>query len=281
MAHPDRSLPDPHDVDDPLDRQVDSLAGLRPVSANVLADRWEDLRQRLLASPGRAVALVLGVVTVGAVGWWFLRPPAPPVESTLPLASADGGGAASGSSTPAGSGGAAAASTTSTTSVASTSLVVQAAGAVNHGGVFHLPPGARVDDLIRSAGGMASDADADRVNLAAPLSDGERVWVPRRGELSSPEVVAGGGGAVAGSGSFGSSGSGSGGSGTSGSPAIVNLNTASAEELDTLPGVGPATAAAILAYRSEHGQFSSVDDLLEVRGIGDAKLEALRASVTV
>ena len=281
MAHPDRLPSDPDELVDPLG----GLAGLRPVAGGGLLDRWDELRQRALASPGRLAALVVGGVVAVAVGWWFLRPPTPPVESTLPLASAEAATSGAGSAGADGAAGGAATSaalTTSTTSVTSTSLVVQAAGAVNHGGVFRLEPGARVDDLIRSAGGMASDADVDRVNLAAPLSDGERVWVPRRGEVSSPEVVAGGGGGggAAGSGSA-NAGTGTGSAGTSAPPAVVNLNTATAEELDTLPGVGPATAAAILAYRSEHGQFSSVDDLLEVRGIGDAKLEALRASVTV
>ena len=281
MAHPDRHLSDPDAAVDPLD----GLTGLRPVASNGVLDRWDEVRQRVLASPGRLAAMVVGGMVAVAVGWWFLRPPAPPVESTLPLASADGGGSGVGSplasGAPAAGPGSAVGLTTSTTSVTATSLVVQAAGAVNHGGVYRLAPGSRVDDLIRSAGGMASDADADRVNLAAPLSDGERVWVPRRGELSSPEVVAGAGGGATSSGSASSGTGSSGTAGTSGPPPVVNLNTATAEELDTLPGVGPATAAAILAYRSEHGQFSSVDDLLEVRGIGDAKLEALRASVTV
>ncbi len=151
--------------------------------------------------------------------------------------------------------------------------MVQAAGAVAEGGVYRLPAGSRVDDLVRAAGGLAPDADRDRVNLAAPLADGERVWVPRAGQAEVPEVVAGSGG--------GGGGGGPGPSGDPGAPAVVDLNTATAEELDTLPGVGPATAAAILAYRDEHGRFASVDELLEVRGIGEAKLEQLRASVTV
>jgi competence protein ComEA len=141
--------------------------------------------------------------------------------------------------------------------------------------VYRLPAGSRVDDLVRAAGGLAPDADRDRVNLAAPLADGERVWVPRTGQAEVPEVVAGsgvGGGGV---------GVGGGAPGGSGAPKTVDLNTATAEELDTLPGIGPATAAAILAYREQHGRFASVDELLEVRGIGEAKLEQLRASVTV
>ena len=100
------------------------------------------------------------------------------------------------------------------------------------------------------------------------MVDGERVWIPHRGEAKPPDVVAGAG-----------AGGGGGGAGSvpgPALPAIVDLNTATAEQLDTLPGVGPATASAILAYRDQHGPFSAVDDLLEVRGIGDAKLEQIR-----
>lgn len=139
--------------------------------------------------------------------------------------------------------------------------------------------GGRVDDLVRSAGGLASDADPDRVNLAAPVVDGERVWVPRRGEVEPPAVVAGAGGGGSAVGPASSPGGRS--SSVPAAPVIVDLNTATAEQLDTLPGVGPATAAAILRYRDQHGPFSSVDDLLEVRGIGDAKLEQIRSLAKV
>ena len=125
-------------------------------------------------------------------------------------------------------------------------------------------------------------AGVDRVNLAAPVADGERVWVPAKGQEQVPDVVAGAGGGsaspVAGNGSAAADGP-SGGSALPATP--VDLNTATAEELDVLPGVGPATATAILAYRDEHGRFGSVDELLEVRGIGEAKLEELRSLVRV
>jgi competence protein ComEA len=162
-------------------------------------------------------------------------------------------------------------------------LVVQASGAVVHPGVYRLSADGRVDDLVREAGGLAPDADADKVNLAAPLADGERIWVPRTGETEVPAVVAGGAGSAGGAAPTGAAAPGGGGAGTTGAtvPAVVDLNTATAEQLDTLPGVGPATATAILAYRDENGPFASVDDLLEVRGIGDAKLEQLRPLVSV
>ena len=164
------------------------------------------------------------------------------------------------------------------TAAASTTvvLIVHAAGAVVHPGVYELPAGARVDELIRSAGGVAAAADIDALNLAAPLTDGMRLYVPRRGQ-SVPSVVDG---AI-----------------PSGPPAnavgpaapasaaaagqVINLNTATAEQLDSLPGVGPATAEAILDYRTQHGRFRSVAELLEVRGIGEAKLAGLRRRLRV
>jgi competence protein ComEA len=139
------------------------------------------------------------------------------------------------------------------------SVVVHAAGAVLRPGVYELRPGARVRDLLAAAGGPAADAEVDRLNLAAPLVDGSQVYVPRAGE-AAPVPSSGGGGAPAGP---------------------LDLNTATVEQLDELPGVGPATAQAIVSAREKLGGFRSVDDLLDVRGIGPAKLEALRDLVTV
>ena len=158
---------------------------------------------------------------------------------------------------------------TGTTRPTSGDLVVQAAGAVVRPGLYHLAAGARVADLIDQAGGFTPDADTDRVNLASPLADGVRVWVPRRGEADPPSAVGGGGEG------------GSGGSSGTGPAALVDLNTATADELDALPGVGPATAAAIIDHRQRHGPFRSVDELADVRGIGDAKLAQLRELVRV
>lgn len=146
---------------------------------------------------------------------------------------------------------------------------VHAAGAVVRPGVYRVRAGGRVSDLLDAAGGPAADADLDQVNLAAKVSDGERVYVPRRGESPVPP---------AGSSTAGGAG-GPGGSTAATGP--VNLNTATLEQLDALPGVGPATAQAILDYRQAHGRFRTVDELLEVRGIGEAKLAALRGKVRV
>jgi competence protein ComEA len=232
----------------------------------------------------------VGLLLLAGLGWWFLRPGSAPVESALPLAetSAPAAGTTGAGGTGAGPAGAApgdAAPGASTTSSLPGEVVVQAAGAVVHPGVYSLPAQARVDDLVDAAGGLTKTADRDRVNLAAPLTDGERVWLPARGEDKVPEIVAGaggGGGSAAGASTGSSGGTGTSRSGGGPSPgAPVDLNTATADELDALPGVGPATASAILAYRDQNGRFSSVDELLDVRGIGDAKLEQLRPLVRV
>ncbi|MEO6629203.1 MAG: ComEA family DNA-binding protein [Aquihabitans sp.] len=288
---------------------TDPIAGMRPLPPHSLGERlhdWVDalrspaaagVRSRVPMSRwfGPAVAIAL----VGVGGWWFLKPPPAPVESGVPLAGASAGavsGGESGGSAPdnaamsasvangatvsgAGSGAGPGAATT-----APTELVVQASGAVVHPGVYRLPADARVDDLVRSAGGLGPEADGDRVNLAAPLVDGERIWIPRRGEVTTPIVVAGASGGGGGGGAAGARPDGAGtkgGGAASTPPAVVDLNSATATELEALPGVGPATATAILSYREEHGRFASVDDLLEVRGIGDAKLEQIRPLVRV
>jgi competence protein ComEA len=144
-------------------------------------------------------------------------------------------------------------------------VVVYAAGAVKTPGVYKLAAGARVTDAVLAAGGPAPDADLDRVNLAAKVTDGERVYIPRKGEAGDAALGAAGVPDAAGT----------------GAPAVLDLNTATAEQLDALPGVGPATAKAILDYRTQHRRFRSVDELLEVRGIGEAKLAQLKPLVRV
>jgi competence protein ComEA len=151
-------------------------------------------------------------------------------------------------------------------------LVVEVAGAVRRPGVYALPDGARVGDAIEAAGGFAASVDviaADRaLNLAAPVRDGDEIRVPARGEGGPPAGVDGPG-AAAGDGAPGGAGSGG----------LVDLNRATASELDTLPGVGPATAAKIIAAREEQ-PFAAVDDLLARKVVGPATFEKLRALVT-
>jgi len=155
-----------------------------------------------------------------------------------------------------------------TTTTTGPSVVVDIGGAVRSPGVYRLTLGSRVVDALESAGGPAEDIDTSRLNLAAPLVDGERVWLPRRGESLDGVVI-------------GSASQGAGGLGLLQSAAPLNLNTATAEQLTDLPGVGPATARAILEKRKAVGRFRSVDDLLSVKGIGTSKLDAIRSRVVV
>ena len=262
MAHPPTVTGLPVG-DDPPEADVASPVGdldeWRPPDRGAWAPHLARIRARVSAGTIRAALGGVGVVVLLFGGWWLLRPPAPPIETELPLAQTGETGSI--------------AATTSPPEVQAQSqeIVVQAAGAVGRPGVHHLPSGSRVDDLVRSAGGLAPAADAARVNLAAPLQDGERIWVPRVGEEETPVVIAGSGGAPVGGAP----------DGLAGEPALVNLNTATSAELEALPGIGPATASAVLDHRDQIGTFGSVDELIDVRGIGEAKLEQLRPLVTV
>lgn len=133
-------------------------------------------------------------------------------------------------------------------------LVVDVAGAVRRPGLYHLTAGTRIADAVAAAGGATPRADVTLVNLAAPLADGEQVLVPVSG-------------AAAGAGAGPST------------TAPLDLNTASAEQLDALPGVGPATAQKIIDYRQAHGPFRSIDELEAVPGIGPSKLAQLKGLV--
>ncbi|QCR19462.1 ComEA family DNA-binding protein [Agrococcus sp. SGAir0287] len=133
-----------------------------------------------------------------------------------------------------------------------TTILVDVAGAVARPGVYALADGARVVDAIARAGGTTAEADASSLNLAQPLVDGAQVRVPVVGEAPPGAIDAGG---------------------------LVNVNQASIDELDTLPRIGPALAAAIVAHRDEHGPFGSIDDLDAVSGIGPAMLAALEPLV--
>ena len=140
-------------------------------------------------------------------------------------------------------------------------LVVHVVGAVRRPGLYRLLHGARIADAVRRAGGATRRADLSLVNLAAQVSDGAQVVVPRRVTVSAAP-----GGEAAGVGAASTGGQ-------------VHLNTATIEQLDELPGIGPVTAQKIVDYRQQHGAFSSVDDLDAIPGIGPARLEQLRELV--
>jgi competence protein ComEA len=202
------------------------------------------IRERLAAlSRGELVGLVaLLAVTLGGAGLWYVRSLPRPVE----VATAPSGGTAS-----------APASASPSPEVV---VLVDVAGWVRRPGVYEFTEGARVIDAIDAAGGARSGAVLEALNLAAPLTDGTQILVPREGQEGvAPAPVTGG--AVAGG--------------------LVNVNSAIATELEELPGIGEVIAQRIIDYRTENGPFATVDELLDVSGIGDAILESIRELVTV
>jgi competence protein ComEA len=141
-------------------------------------------------------------------------------------------------------------------------IYVHVGGAVKRPGLYRLARGSRVDDAIRAAGGVLEDANLDALNLAAKVKDGDKILVPTRNGEAEAQAT------------------GSGASDPS-QGQLVNLNTATAADLDTLPGIGPALAQRIISYREQHGGFRKVEDLLDVPGIGPAKFDELRDLVAV
>ena len=244
-----------------FDDRSDPTPSLEPVRPSPGRDAGAALMVRLRPwlqwfGAGRLVTGAVLVVLVVAGGWWLLRTPPPPTEAGLPYA-------ATSTSTSPPSAASVAPSPSMPPQSTPVSLVVHVAGAVTRPGVYELDDGARVHDAIAAAGGPVRRADPDALNLAAAVADGERIYVPRRGENVpvAVEDTPGASGAV---------------------PAgPIDLNHATVEELDVLPGIGPATAAAIVDHREQNGPFGTIDDLEDVRGIGPAKLEAIRDLVTV
>ena len=208
--------------------------------------------------PQRIVAGCCTAVLLGGIAWFVLKPSPVPIDAYVPRVTT-----VSATSTP----------------MSPEIITVHVAGAVNSPGVYRLPSSARVVDAVTSAGGALRSADLESINLAQTITDTEQIYIPikkvsrprvttaprLRPQRTSPTTTLGT--------SDGSTGS---------QPArLINLNTATASELDSLTGVGPSTAKAIIAYRTKKGSFSKVEDLLNVPGIGPAKLAALRDQVTV
>jgi len=210
--------------------------------------RWH-LSPRSALAAGVAVALVAGGVALRAAA----TRPGDPVELPVPLPAA---------TSPAATNPTATSTAADASATGPEQVVVDVAGAVVHPGVVRLPAGSRVVDALTAAGGAHADADLTRLNLARVLVDAEQVLVSRQGDPVAPAAGAG----VPAPGAAGDS--------------RVDLNTADAATLETLPGIGPVLAERIAAYRQEH-PFSSVDELLDVVGIGPALLDQLRDQVRV
>lgn len=241
---PDQHSPDQHQPDQ---HAPDQLAQHRPATQapNALspAETVADLIRRARVDPGRRGVLALAVVGLVAslLAAAVLLRGRP---SEVPIGPPD---VVAGPS-------------------ATTEVVVDVAGKVRRPGLVRLPAGARVDDAIRAAGGLLPGATTGLLNLAAKVSDGQQVLVG----LASPAGPAGATGA--GGGATG---------GTTGAGGLLDLNTATVQDLDALPGIGPVLAERIVAWRTERGRFASVDQLREVSGIGEAKYQQLKSKVQV
>jgi competence protein ComEA len=139
-------------------------------------------------------------------------------------------------------------------------LSIYVTGAVNRPGVVQVSPGARMQDAVAAAGGLAGDADPERINLVAPLSDGQHVHVPAAGETSVPVGTDGAGSPQA---------------------QLININTAAVGELVILPGIGEVMASRIVAYREEHGPFVTIEEVMNVPGIGEITFDGFKEMITV
>lgn len=222
-------------------------------AATALADRIGFPATRGITATHVAVVAVLAALAVGFAAWWVLRGAADPV-ALPPVTTVDP--ESDGSSAPPAPGAAASAQ------AVTAGVTVDVAGKVRRPGIAVLPPGSRVVDALEEAGGARRGVDLTSLNLARPLVDGEQILVG----VAAPTGVAGAVGAPGTS---------------SASGPLVNLNTADQTTLEGLPGVGPVTATSIIDWRAEHGGFSSVEELLEVDGIGDATLADLAPLVTI
>lgn len=214
------------------------------------------------------VVALVAAVALAATAWWVLRAGGT-ATVVAPAGRTEPASVATGSpeplATPASAPGGPAAPTGAVgSSPSAATIIVDVAGKVRRPGIVALPQGSRVVDAIEEAGGAQKGVDVTELNLARVLADGEQilVGVAPPGGVAAPAASAGGSsGATA--------------------PPMVNVNTATATQLEELPGVGPVTAAAIIEWRTEHGAFSAVDELLEVSGIGEATLAEIAPHVTL
>lgn len=195
---------------------------------------------------GFILVTLINLALVGGLFFWLRRPDPNPVEIVPPTPTT---------------------ASVATPTVTPSPLRVYVTGAVLHPDVYRLAPACIVKDAIEAAGGAADDADLNRVNLAQELRDQQQLYVPRIGETDVPPPVMSAEPASP--------------VRSSGSGGTININTASIEELDTLPGIGPAIAQRIIDYREANGPFKSLEEIKSVSGIGDATYEKIKDRITV
>ena len=212
----------------------------------------EPVRERLRSlERGELIGfLLVAALLVGGAVFWYLR--SLPATVRVDAAIAPVGSAASPSTSPSPSPGV---------------VVVYVSGWVERPGVYEFKEGDRIVDAIERAGGPKKGADLNALNLAGFLTDAQQVLVMKKGEAPPPTVSSGSTSAT--------------GSGAGSTAGPINLNTATLDQLETLPGIGPALGQRIIDHREQHGPFQSVEDLLDVSGIGDKRLADLRDQVTV
>ncbi|MCV7029726.1 ComEA family DNA-binding protein [Mycobacterium sherrisii] len=264
---PDVDAPDENPDVQPADEDQNSLL------PRWLPDATQDRGwlARLRADPGRAGAIALAVVAALAVLvtiFTLIRDqPAPVMSAKLPpvqKAATVGPASSAAPTSPAGT---------------DRPVVVSVVGLVHKPGLVTLTPGARIADALQAAGGALDGADTIGLNMARPLTDGEQIVVGLAPVPGKPAAL--GSSVAAGSAPAPAAPAPASGSARPKPAGVLDLNTATVEQLDALPGVGPVTAAAIVAWRQSNGKFTSVDQLADVDGIGPARLDKLRALVRV
>lgn len=250
--------------------------GITLITLGLLIAAWqlfitspEPSRAQTGAKAGTTRAQSLGTGVAAASAQASARSPASrsgggvagPASSGGATASASGGSAAGGDGA-AGSG----------------QIVVDVDGAVAHPGLYKLPPGSRVQAALAAAGGLSPQADAHRINRAAKLHDGQKLYVLSQGESAPPLAASNGQGCE---GQSCTSADGADAGSDAEGQGLVNINTANATQLTQLPGIGPAIAQKIIDYRTANGPFTSVDDLTKVPGIGAAKLAQIKSHARI